>query len=88
MLSTFLPQIDGTRLDVGSWCLLAIQVLTTPAGGPFIPLLPHVIFAALASSVLPPHAISIVGIPQLLHVWRTDVAIHLQVGRDAYRSRS
>jgi len=68
MLSTFVPLIDGSKLDVSYpfgryfWCLPRTSEPSCP------PVLSSDFLATYSSTILPAHVISGVGVNQLLHV--------------------
>jgi hypothetical protein len=72
MLSTFLPQMDGTELDV-SFLFFFMKlsepaVLTLIIDDSFISILSHNFLATITPPILSPHDVSFVGVLQLLQV--------------------
>jgi len=88
MLSTFLPQLDGTKLDVRLSILEMRHFTDILSGHLVIPLLSNDIPPVKPPTTLPPHVVPRVGVAQLLQVRRTDVALYFKVDRDAYQSRN
>jgi proteasome activator subunit 4 len=68
MLSTFLPQMDGTELDVSFMKLSEPAVLTLVIDDSFISILSHNFLATITPSILSPYDVSFVGVLQLLQV--------------------
>lgn len=73
MLSTFLPILDGTQLDVSRVCFLVIYSNPTRELDHFIiSILSNNVPAVVASPILSSHVVSRLGVHQFLHVRRKD----------------
>jgi len=68
MLSTFLPQLDGTKLDVRLSILEMRHFTDILSGHLVIPLLSNDIPPVKPPTTLPPHVVPRVGVAQLLQV--------------------
>lgn len=91
MLSTFVPLINGTKLDVGiyyksygfhrSLRLIFLEYSLCSVLSPGV-------LALDASAIVSTNVIPDMGVDKLLYVRRTDVTFPLQTGRNACFTRS
>lgn len=68
MLGTFLPEFNGTNLDVSSFQQNSHTFLSLPAERPFVTVLSSDLLTIDTSSIISPYVMPFVGVHQLLHV--------------------